>query len=443
MKGLRGACEADSLSGRLANGVVWSLIGAVILQGSNLISSILTARLLGREQFGEYGMVQSTVGMLGIFAGLGLGVTATKYVAELRRSDPERAGRIIGLSLLVALISGGLLAVALTLFAETLAAVTLNAPSLVLELRIASIVLFLTAFNGAQTGSLSGLEAFRTIAKISLARGVLTFPVTVILVLFWRLPGAIWALVVSAALACLLSHFYLRSHCAAEGISLRFSGALRERRVLWAFSTPAFFSSALVSPAMWLANIMLVHQAGGYAELALLSAANQWRSAIGFIPGVLGQTALPILSSLHGNRDRARYANTLQWNLALTAITAGAAALPVIVGAPWIMRAYGPGFAQGWPVLTISATTAFVSCLNGAVGTAILSSGAAWAGFAFNAMWAGVFISGCHFLVVSHGAFGQATAMLAAYLAHTIWQVVYLRRCLFRLYKGPCPETLV
>src|ERR1022692_3038167 len=42
-------------------------------------------------------MIQSTVGMLGIFAGLGLGITATKYVAELRSHDPERAGRIIAL----------------------------------------------------------------------------------------------------------------------------------------------------------------------------------------------------------------------------------------------------------------------------------------------------------------------------------------------------------
>jgi O-antigen/teichoic acid export membrane protein len=54
--------------------------------------------MLGKTGYGELGMIQTTVGMFGVFAGFGLGVTATKHVAEFRRSDPARAGRIIGLS---------------------------------------------------------------------------------------------------------------------------------------------------------------------------------------------------------------------------------------------------------------------------------------------------------------------------------------------------------
>src|ERR1035441_7680402 len=83
--------RSDSLRGRFARGAVWSLIGAALAQGANLAASVITARLLGRVQFGMYGMVQSTVGMLGVFAGLGLGLTATKYVAEFRSRDPERS----------------------------------------------------------------------------------------------------------------------------------------------------------------------------------------------------------------------------------------------------------------------------------------------------------------------------------------------------------------
>ena len=54
-------------------------------------------------------MIQSTVGMFGVFAGFGLGLTATKHVAEFRQSDPDRAGRIIGLSGLFAIGPGGLM----------------------------------------------------------------------------------------------------------------------------------------------------------------------------------------------------------------------------------------------------------------------------------------------------------------------------------------------
>ena len=53
------------------------------------------------------------------------------------------------------------------------------APALAGELRIAGILLFFNALNGAQTGALSGFEAFRAIARINLVRGLIAFPITV------------------------------------------------------------------------------------------------------------------------------------------------------------------------------------------------------------------------------------------------------------------------
>ncbi|NOZ40854.1 MAG: oligosaccharide flippase family protein [Planctomycetes bacterium] len=72
------------------------MAGAVISRGLMLVASILVARMLGKTVYGELGMIRSTVGMFGVFAGFGLGLTATKHVAEFRESDPERAGRIVG-----------------------------------------------------------------------------------------------------------------------------------------------------------------------------------------------------------------------------------------------------------------------------------------------------------------------------------------------------------
>ena len=44
--------------------------------------------------------------MFGTFANVGVGLTATKYVAEFRRKDPARAGRIIAMSTVVAVATG-------------------------------------------------------------------------------------------------------------------------------------------------------------------------------------------------------------------------------------------------------------------------------------------------------------------------------------------------
>ena len=64
--------EASEIGSRFAKGTIWSMAGAVISRGLMLIASIFVARMLGKTGFGELGMIQSTVGMFGVFAGFGL-----------------------------------------------------------------------------------------------------------------------------------------------------------------------------------------------------------------------------------------------------------------------------------------------------------------------------------------------------------------------------------
>ena len=74
--------EASKIGYRLAMGAFWSMAGAVISRGLMLAAWVLVARMLGKTGYGELGMIQSTVGMFGVFAGFGFGLTATKHVAE-------------------------------------------------------------------------------------------------------------------------------------------------------------------------------------------------------------------------------------------------------------------------------------------------------------------------------------------------------------------------
>src|SRR5262249_23165607 len=94
--------ETSPARWRLLRGALWSLVGAVLARGSVLLASLLLARMLGKGQFGEFGMIQSTVGMFGVFAGFGMGVTLTKHIAEWRAKDPARIGRVMKLANLLA-----------------------------------------------------------------------------------------------------------------------------------------------------------------------------------------------------------------------------------------------------------------------------------------------------------------------------------------------------
>src|SRR4051812_16973696 len=110
LSGMKQRIEALPLGSRLARGLFWSLAGSIVSRGLGLVSVFLVGRLLGREGFGELGIVQNTIGMFGNLAGFGMGLTANKHVAEFKLSDPGRAGRILALASAVAWVSSGLMA---------------------------------------------------------------------------------------------------------------------------------------------------------------------------------------------------------------------------------------------------------------------------------------------------------------------------------------------
>ena len=288
--------ETSPLGSRLARGAFWSLTGTAISQGLTLLASILVARILGKEDYGQLGIIRSTVGMFGVFAGLGLGLTATKHVAEFRQSDPHRAGRIMALSAVVAAGTGLVAALVLLLFAPWLAEHTLAAPSLAGPLRVGALMLLLSAMNGAQTGALAGFEAFKMIAQVNLAVGLLSFPMLLVGASYGGLTGTVWALVLNLAFAWALNHLALRREATRNHVPFRIAGCTQEWSVLWSYSLPAALSSLLVTPVTWTVGAMLVNRPGGYGEMGVFSAALLFQGVLLFVGSTVDAPMLSLLS---------------------------------------------------------------------------------------------------------------------------------------------------
>lgn len=420
------ALPKDSLRGRLIKGAFWSLLGAGIAHGLQLAASVVTARLLGRVGFGELGMIYSTVGMFGVFAGFGLGLTATKHVAQFRTQDPERAGRIIGLSAITATVSGAAASLLILMTAPFLAARTINAPHLATELRIGCGLLFLNALNGAQTGALAGFEAFRTIAKANFTRGLLSFPIMVIGVRFWGLRGAVCAMVIVAAAGWLINHIALRAECRKAAVHVRFSRLRSELPVLWRFSLPSVLASAMTGPVTWACRAMLVNEPNGYAQMGLFSAASQWRLALLFLPAAMGQIVVPVQSSLLGFDNKAPAKKVLRWGMGAAGLVTAPFAFGLLFFSTRIMRFYGEGFADGGVVLSTVAVTTLLLAVQQPVGHVIVASGRMWTGFIMNLGWAIVLLGTSWFLLdKGWGALGLAIGFLVAYVAHGLWTFGY------------------
>jgi len=419
---------ASYLTERLARGAFWSLSSALLLRGMTLATSIMMARFLGKAGFGQLGILQSTVVTSGVFAGFGMSLTASKYVAEFREKDPVRTGKIISFCLWVSVVGGAIVSLVLALFAPWLAARIFAAPELAGPLRVSALVIFLGNVNNTQSGVLAGFEAFKTIARVNILVSVLSFPIMIIGAYYFGLPGVVWAFAASMALNCLVNHRAMTEASRSAGIAIGSSGCFQDTRLLWKFSVPAIIGGLFVDPVNWICGALLVNQPHGFAEMGAYNAAYQWRQAIQYFPMTLSTIALPILSNLYGKEDKTEYKHLLRSNLMLNSVVAVIAVIAVSFASRMIMQSYGGEFAANSMVLVLLACSAGLVSISFVIGSAILSSGKAWHGFAFNALWAVLMLMCAYTLIPGYGSKGLALANLIAYIVLVAAQLLYLRK---------------
>src|SRR5580700_10915755 len=264
-KGLWVRLESSPIGERLLRGAFWSVMGTLVSRALGLAAAIFAARIVGKMIYGELGIIQSTVGMLGTLAGFGMSTTASKFVAELRTKDPARAGRIIAMSSLTSWVISIMLAVLLILLAPWLCKHTLAAPQLSAYVRLSAPLLVLGGINGAQLGVLLGFEAFKRIARVNCLTGVINFPLVVAGALLFGLPGIICGMVLGQTVGCLLNLRALQCEAKEHRVAISYSSCMAELPVLWQFSIPAVLTEIMISAVGWATATMLVRQINGYS----------------------------------------------------------------------------------------------------------------------------------------------------------------------------------
>jgi O-antigen/teichoic acid export membrane protein len=423
---------------RIARGAFWVLVGAAVVRVLRVPISIILARYMGPVKYGELGIVSGSIDLFGVFAGFGLGLTATKYIAEFRTRDRIRAGRILSVSTVVAAVAGATFAIILYAAAPYLAAHTLSAPQLTLPLRIGALALFFSSMNGAQMGALYGFEAFQLSAKLQAILGLLDLPLMLGGYYLGGLNGVIWGMACSRFVGWLLNGAALRQEARRYNIHIVFSHWRHELSTLWHFSVPAALAGIMVMPVNWLCSALLVNQPYGYAEMGIYSAANQWYGTMLFIPTLLGNSLLPLLSDRMGERDGKSAGSILNTMMKLNGIIVIPVAVGLSIFSPLIMRMYGAAYGHSWSTLIAAVWTAAIMGIITPVGDVIAASGRMWLGLITNAAWAAVFLVSTLGLV-HWGALGLASSRLIAYVAHAIWTVI-VAQMIIRSQREQHPE---
>ena len=398
-------------------GAFWSLVSAVFSRGFSLITSILVARLLGKTAYGLWGLVITTVSMFAGLASFGIAMTATRYVAELRETDPARAGRTLSLALLVS----GVSLTVMSLTCVALAGVLANrAPELFIPLLLAGGALFVMVGTQILYGTLAGFEAFRTIANIGAIQGVALFLAAVPLTWCLRLPGTVIGMTLSWSLAAVLAFRAVFALCRQHRITLGLTGVWQEREVLWKCAIPSVLAGTSSGVAETLSQATVARIPGGISGLGGFTAAVRWRDIVMFVPQAVRRVVLPILSRLEGVKDRARYRKALWANMALNGAVSIAGAIPVMIFSVWILGLYGPAFGGDWDMMVILVATGVLQSINNVVAQVAVSKEKVWWVFWIHVVWGAMLVTGSYLLVPYLGVRGYVWSLSGTYLVHLL-----------------------
>jgi len=312
-----------------------------------------------------------------------------------------------------------------------LATRTLAAAHLAPALRLSSGLVLFGAVQGAYMGALSGFEAFRSVAWVNCISGVMALPVTVFGCALGGLQGAIWGLIFQLAASCVFAHSALMKELRKAGINLKFSIGLQDIRLLWTFTLPAFLSTILATPAGWFCRTLLVNQKEGYAQAALVSAANQWVNLVTFLPWMLGGVLVPMFASLYARKRYSEMKKLLGYNLLFNAGVSLALIVPLAIFSKQILALYGPSFCEGSLLFVIAVATALFGGLNSLLSRSLQSANKAWVDLASNAIWALAVLAGGCLLIPNHKGTGLVIAQGIAALVLGVWQAIVVHRLLF------------
>lgn len=354
----------ETLRHRAFKGGSWALVGAVLSQGLGLLCMLVVARILKPEYFGEFSAIRTTTAMFGVFAGFGLGYTASKHIAEYRSIDPLRAGRIWGLVDMAAICTSLIVSFVIFFFSSYISARILKAPHLASILKISSVTVFFNTMIWVQNFVLGGLEAFKRIAIVEISRGVLYFPILIAASYFWGVYGAVLGLTFVSIGGFIVSKMMISKESSRQSIYIDRHGGVKEFGIIIHFTLPAFASSIVAISGQWVSTAMLVRQSGGMAQNGLLSAANQFPEIIAFIPMTLGLPAVSIMSSIYGQGKYDQFKKLVWANVGgiglLTVIIAGV----VAVLGPYLISVYGEDYLSAVRLLQIGCVAVIFRSLS-------------------------------------------------------------------------------
>lgn len=405
------------MKNRILGGFSWSLLGNLIWKIGSAIAMLAVARIIEPEALGELGIVRSTVDLFAAYAAMRLGSTLTKYIGQLKIDDPERAGRVISLVLVVAGATTCGSGVLLYFMSDIIATNWLGNPSIGNLLSLAVLFLVWNMYGLVLEAGLAGFENYKFIAFANIFRGVISVLSLIALAFYWGVVGVVIALsLIALNILIIYGAFFYRS-LRQFGVQLdfRLSSMRAELHVIWGFALPGLLAGIIISSSMWIGQSLLAKSVNGYRELGIFTAANQWRSVVLMIPMLLGRVLLPIYAEYY-HKDKLVFGRLASKQINMVAVVALPITVFMIFGSPLLAGFLGEGYSKVDDVLEVLVCSLYFFSLSELARQIMDGAGKRWWSLIATILWGITYLWVCHLKIDLSGAIGLAESLLVSYV---------------------------
>ena len=404
----------------------WSILGSLVSKGTNFFCIALIAKILGPEIFGEYNVVQTTTGMFGTIAGLGLGMAATKLIAEWKMKDGKIVGEFIGSLYSLSLITSIVVTMLFFSLSSEIASSLQNNEKLILLFQITSFIVIFDSLSGIQYGILAGFESFKLLSIINIIQGILTMPLLLLGAYQYSIIGLTSMLLITKVLTVIIYEYFLRLQFKKRRIKINLKvnkGSISE---ICKIGIPSFLGGLSQTPVSWYSNYLLVNQPWGYKNLGVYNAANQLRTFVLFLPDSAGRISIPMLSTSFGIGDAVKFKKTaiitIIWNLLLSVLPA----IVLVVFAPLFKELLGSQYNFGLELIAVVLLTGIAIAITNAIGYIFICSNRMWLDLYLRIISGLSIIAFVFFIGRYQGAIGYASAFLFGTIVYFALQLLFL-----------------
>lgn len=355
----------------------WAVFGNGTANALMLIAGIFIARFLGKDIYGEYGFVKTTMFQIAAFSTFGLGYTSTKFIAQYVVENPSNLRSITKSALLISCIASIILSLAL-FFTAKWVAVFVGHPQMEQPIKYLGVIVVTRALSTVCSGLISGFKKFYKQGINNIISGVVLLFLAPFLTYKYGLTGSLISLLISQLVLSLL-HLIL-----IYQIYIKLPPAQNEHFTakLLNFSIPVAMQELTYAITSWAIPIIITKYSS-LGELGIYSVAAQWNAIILFIPSLLSSVVLSYLSTEISKGDNSKMFNKL------LLVNFFCVLLPffiVAICSKWISSLYGPSFSGLHNVITILVFSTVFSVLSQVFQSDMISRGLNWQLFIFRAI---------------------------------------------------------